>query len=119
MIDHHFTGAAALVSALALLLHALRAALPKMIEAMATRAESVRLDAETRAAIETARALTEDDLRARLDRCDAGHRATRDEMERRSGECEVEIATLRGQLSAMHDELDAIRRSITAGHSRA
>jgi hypothetical protein len=115
----HFTGLAALVSAAALLLHALRAALPALVRAFEARAESGRLDAQTRAAIEAARAAADEATRAALKRCDDDRAELHAEMARRSDEHARELGHLRGMLAVLRAELDDVRRSITAGHSRA
>lgn len=119
MIDTHITGVAALVLALTAFVHAASAALPKLMTALKARADSARLDSETRAHIEAARRAAEDDLRARLTRADEELVAAREEMKRRDDLHAIEIGTLRGQLAAMREELDDVRRSITAGHSHA
>ena len=112
MIDAHVTGIAALVLALTALLHAARAALPAVVEALKERSKAVRLDAEARAA-------AEGDLRERLDDCEARDVATRERADAAEERHAIEIGTLRGQLAAMRDELEDLRRSITAGHSHA
>lgn len=111
MIDAHFTGLAALVLALTAMLHAARAALPVVVEAMRVRAESMRIDAKARADAELAE-------RERAERCEEKH-AARDQRDReRDAAHAAEIGTLRGMLAALSEELDELRRSMTAGHAR-
>lgn len=112
------TGGAALISALALLVHALRAALPGLVDAMRARAESMRLDAETRARSQTDHELTAADLRARLDACDASHRATQGELRIAREDIALERAAreeLQERIDALHAELVEMRRSIASG----
>lgn len=128
MIDAHMTGLAALVLALAALLHALKAATPTIAAAVAValekRAESRRLDAEAKRLDSSAHAAEVDgrnvadaDLRHRLTRCDEDRDELRAEMDRRDRAYSVELDRVRGQLAALRDELDEVRRSLTAGHS--
>ena len=117
MIDAHFTGAAALVLALTALLHAARAALPGIVDALRERSQALRLDAEAHVAAEGARAAAEGDLRDRLDECEARDVATRARADAAELRHAAEIATLRGQHEAMRRELEDLRRSLTAGHS--
>jgi len=112
------TGGAALISALALLVHALRAALPEIVQAMKARADSMRIDAETRARTQTDHELTTADLRSRLDACDEAHRATQGELRIAREDIALERAAreeLHTQLEALRGELDTLRRSIAAG----
>lgn len=123
------TGGAALISALALLVHAIRAAIPVVTpalvrlidavrDALRARAKSIRLDAETRARTQADHEITTADLRARLDACDEAHRVTQGDLRVAREEIAIERAAreeLQTRIDALHAELVEVRRSITAG----
>lgn len=75
-MHEHLTGWAAVVAAIALLLHAARAALPEVAKAMRVRADALWLDAGTRAQIELDRRAAAADLRTRLTKCDEDRAAS-------------------------------------------
>ena len=99
---------AAFVASLALLIHALRAALPQITASIVRLVDSfstaLAARAEARARVDAAHALTESDLRARLDACDAHRDAYA-----------IELAEMQTRLVALHVEMTDLRRAFAAG----
>lgn len=97
-MDLHLTGLASILAAIALLVHAVRAATPVIAKALADRAASMRLDSETHAKIETGREDTARDLRMQ-----------RDAVQAEAKELRERVAQLEGQLRALSAEFIEFR----------